>query len=278
MTNQKTWREVFATDSSKRAKSVYCIGFTPRSGSTWLGSILSNSAVLGDPKEYFNLEAAQYAISSSGATDVREYFQYLKAVKQTKSVFGVEMAYNHVSKLVDEGYSDILDDIDEWFFLRRRDYIAQAVSLYRASQSGIFHAYQQKETMPETPYDGDKISRFALAAMASEYLFDAFFTERGITYLEIWYEDMLEMTPTQMVKIFTRRLKISSADIADPDNLEDRTAFRKLSDENSIYLAERFRQEKPEFLEYWDKNRGLKTIPDFMTAHPSYVVKKIRGK
>lgn len=273
MSTQKTWKEVFSTASAKPAKSVYCIGFTPRSGSSWLGGILSKSGVLGDPLEYFNAatpELARYAIPQSGATDVREYFRYLKAVRQTKNVFGVEMAYQHVSKLVDEGYGDMLDDIDEWFLLRRRDYIAQAVSLYRASESGVFHAYQQKETIPETPYNGDKIAGFALAALTSEYLFDAFFTKRGISPLAIWYEDMLEMTPIQMVEIFTQPLEISSAGIADPKNLEDRDSFRKLSDEHSTYLAERFRQEKPEFLKYWDKNRGLKTVPDFMAAHPSY--------
>lgn len=262
---------MFSDNYHVPADKVYCITFTPRSGSTWLGDILTRSGLLGDPKEYFNQEAARFAITHSACTNLQGYYNYLKTVHQTKCVFGYEVAFQHIAKLIDEGYGDIFEDVDNWFLLRRRDYVAQAVSLYRASISGVFHSYQRNGPVPKAPYDGDRIARFALGALASEYNLRQFFETRAITPRELWYEELVAQSPGDILRIFTGPLGLGPEGVQEQETVEIQTSFEKLADDHSESLIQRFKQENPEFISFWDEGRGHRTIPEFMIAHPSYV-------
>lgn len=255
MSKATTWDEVFSSVHSTPADKLYCIAFTARSGSTWLGDILCKTGRLGDPREYFNHMAAKYMISHSTAANLREYYEYIKTVSQTDGVFGVEVSYHQMVKYAQEGYPDLLNDIQTWFFLRRKDYVAQAVSLYRATQSGIFHSPGKAAEVPETPYNASEIERFARSALAAEYYFSQFFENKGIKAKELWYEDLLELQTHEIVNLFLE-------DIGLPRQAAEtiESKFTKLSDSCSENLINRFKSENAEFISYWDEWRGKRAV------------------
>lgn len=270
MNNTLTWDEVFSATYCKPAELVYCIAFTARSGSSWLVDLLTKTRKLGDPREYFNQEAASYAISQSGCRNVRDYFDHIRTVRQSDGVFGLKAAYHHMSKLMDEGYGDLLERVDAWFLLRRRDYVAQAVSLYRASRSGVFHSYQRQGDIADTPYECSPIVRFALGALVAEFHLAEYFRARAITPVELWYEDMVEEGAEAVIHQFLDRLGIDMTE-SEIAAMNIQPSFEKLADERSAALAEQFRRENPAFIAFWDQGRGRKTVPEFMAAHPEYL-------
>jgi len=263
------WKDAFATNPIEPAATVYCIAFTPRSGSTWLGDILHKTGALGDPKEWFNPQSARHAIKQSGCHDIHEYYRYLRTVKQQRGVFGFEIAYQHLALLRKEGYSSLFADINHWFFLRRRDYIAQAVSLHRASRTGIFHSNQQQEkSYPQVDYDNQQIANFALKVVFSEFRFKKYFSDNMLATTDIWYEDFLSMPATEIPNVFRRQLG-QAVDHSGEQAGHD-SDFQKTSDESSSSMISRFREQNPAFVNYWDKHRGLRGVTRFLARHPSY--------
>jgi len=257
-----TWQDIFSAIKPKAPNKVYAIAFTPRSGSTWLGQLLLGSASFGDPKEFFNFQAASYVIRNSGCDNLNSYYEYLRTVKQSDNgVFGYEIAYQHVAKVVSEGFGSLFEDADCWFYLRRRDFIAQAVSLYRAQHSGLYHSYQIEDKVPETPFDAAKIKDIALGIMAAEYNWQTFFRERDIQEAPLWYEDLVTLSEVQIIDEFRVALKLPNASA--PDTGKRNQNLERVSDAHSTLLTERFSQEEASFIAYWNLHRGSKMIAEY---------------
>lgn len=259
MNRLPTWEETFASLPHKPAECIYGIAFTARSGSTWLGQVIAASGVLGDPREYFNQNAASYTVTNSACSNVREYYEYLKTVKQSDGVFGFEIAYFHLSRLLQEGYGDLLDDVGTWILLRRKDYIAQAVSHYKANYTGVFHSTQGAGEVSEAPYDPKEIRKYALALLSAEKDFADFFSRAQVSPAELWYEDLIRLSHAEIVATVIQ-LFGSKLTLANPENQagqpQKKPVLQKLANRNSDEFIERFRKEHPEFVHYWDENRG----------------------
>jgi len=270
--NSNTWEEVFAsTYKGPPAGNVYCIAITARSGSTWLGDLLARSRLLGDPREYFNINAAQYSIHTSGCGSLGDYYRYLRTLRRSGDVFGFEASYYHLEKLIDEGYEEVIDSVGNWFMLRRRNYVAQSVSLYRAKSTGVFHSTQkQGDAIPEVPYDAYEIGRRLLGLMTAEFKMNRLFESRGISPVELWYEDLLNTEPEQIVDLFVRQLGIDTPADSDEQAMNYESSFEKLADNHSDYLIARFEEENPAMIAFWNTHRGEKPIRDFILRHPSY--------
>lgn len=274
MNNRKTWQDIFSAVPSIPAAQTYCIAFTPRSGSTWLGDTLMRSGNFGDPKEYFNIEAANYIISHSKASSLSEYYDYLKTVRQSNGLFGFEVTHQHIVKLTEEGYASVLDDVDFWFRLRRKDFVAQAVSRYRASHTGVYHSYQkQQRALRETPYDQTAIARMALNLMGAEFRLQKFFAEREVEPKNLWYEEITVLPPSRILQMFAG--EIGQPERAPEGNTETAEAsqLEKVSDNNSEALISQFKEKNQVFTDYWDEHRGQKTIGQFCSKHPIYAIK-----
>ncbi|MDZ7782125.1 MAG: Stf0 family sulfotransferase [Halioglobus sp.] len=210
MENWQTWEETFASLPLHPAECVYGIAFTPRSGSTWLGQVIAASGILGDPREYFNQRAANFTVAHSACKNVWQYYNYIKTVKQSDGVFGFEIAYFHLSRLLQEGYESLFNDVVTWLYLRRRDYIAQAVSHYKANYTGVFHSTQKAGEQKEVPYDPAHIKRHALAIMAEEKRFLDFFHRLKVSPAELWYEDLLVLSDEDIVRTVVHSLGLES--------------------------------------------------------------------
>ena len=174
------WDQVFASVPAAEAQRRYCIAFTARSGSSWLESLLTNSGILGIPQEWFNPGAAKNTVTRSGSQDLQEYYRYLKRIKRTGDVFGLELTWPQAKMVFEAGYPTLFDDIQNWFYLRRRDYIAQGVSRYKAIQSGRFHSVQTDRPTVAVEYDGAGIADSILRILSTEFEFNVYFSSTGL--------------------------------------------------------------------------------------------------
>jgi LPS sulfotransferase NodH len=141
------WQEIFESITASEAKQKYCIAFTARSGSTWLGNLIHQTGILGIPQEWFNPGAAKNTVEASACRNIPQYYRYLKVARKNADVFAMELPWPQAQLVFDAGHPNLFDDIQHWFFLKWRDYVALVVSLYKAVGSGHFHSTQVIATL-----------------------------------------------------------------------------------------------------------------------------------
>jgi LPS sulfotransferase NodH len=263
------WHEVFARIAERPPPITYGVAFTPRAGSTYLSDIVRQSRALGSPGEYFNINAAFDSISRAACTRFEDYYDWLTRVRQTNGVFGFEISGPWLERLELDGHLAVLDRVDRWFFLRRRDYVLQAVSLYLAASSGVFHQREgEGEPAPEdsatedfvagsdAAYDAEAIAEAILQLMNGEVQFTRYFRAGGIEAAPLWYEDMVDAPPGDFLCSFAGCIGVTLQD----DQLEQVAAveprLRRGGGERNADYAQRFRKERPEFIAHWDDFRG----------------------
>ena len=244
----------------RRARLSYGIAFTPRSGSTYLSDLVRQSRALGSPGEYFNINAAFDSISLAACTRFEDYYAWLSRVRQTNSVFGFEISAPWLQRLAQDGHLGVLDSVQQWFFLRRRDYVLQGVSLFLAMQSGVFHQRddqaEEGESSGSPEFDADAITESILQLMNGEVVFNRHFRDRGVTPRELWYEDIVDLPPADFLEDFAQQLGVdlSSEDRARIAGIEPR--LQRSGDGRNSAFAQRFREERADFVAHWDEYRG----------------------
>ncbi len=267
------WANIFRTVNAREANKLYGIAFTPRSGSTYLGDVLSKSGCLGNPKEWFNPPLRQRMILESGCRDLKQYYRHVKSVHRTRKVFGVELTWHHLKLAMDFSGEDLFTDIQSWFFLRRRDYVAQGVSLHKAVESGVFHSTQAARGVrpkKQARYNGLQIAKHILRTMQQESALKHYFSKRGIQPIPLWYEEVVAIDPAELVNTFLSSLDLplDSAHHLGPNELE--SGHTKLADRSNNDMIAQFREDHTEFLQYWDENRGNKFARAFVKEYPQY--------
>ena len=143
------------------AISSYIIAATPRSGSTLLCDLLSGTGIAGQPHSYYRREdildyARTWGVSSPDVIGDEAFERtYLEAVRRAGAaqtgIFGLRLMWSSVAELsarLSAIHPDRLDDSVRfelafgkplYIHLSRRDKVAQAVSLLKAKQSGLWH-------------------------------------------------------------------------------------------------------------------------------------------
>lgn len=258
-----TWEEVFARISKRPRPKTYGIAFTPRSGSTWISDVVRQSRALGSPGEYFNINAAFDSISLAACTSLEDYYAWLSRVRQTTGVFGFEISWPWLDLLEKEGKLSLLQGVDYWFLLRRRDFVLQAVSLYLASSSGVFHlrdegeqGAQQRVESADVEYDADAIAESVLQVMHGEFYLNRYFKALDKEPQPLWYEDLIEQGPQDFLYRFAQQISVALSP-GDHERIDAiQPSLRKSGGERNGEFAARFRQERPEFIAHWDEYRG----------------------
>lgn len=240
-------------------KRLYVIFIIARSGSTWLTEQAKLSGVLGTPQEHLNEsfvhgEEAALGCEPPGVLGIRNINMYLKHVADTHcsrdGLAGLQLSRWQASWL-----SEMLESPGLiWkhvvpFYLRRENIVAQAISLSRSVQSGVFHAYQtrtmdNKRKYENTGYDEVVLREWCSYLFENEQWFEEFFLKQGITPHRFTYEDMLEDMGSVL-----QWMRAEIAGIYEPRFIETLPGEIRLmrSDKNSKW-EQRFRTENPEFL------------------------------
>lgn len=197
--------------------SAYIICGTPRSSSTLLCEMLAETGVSGCPNSYFrSVDIAEWAEgwgvpAATSADDIVFDANYLAAMirEGTKGtgVFGLRLMWGSVADaeaLLSRQYGvHTIPELFERAFgktlymhLSREDKLAQAISLVRAEQSGLWHLKADGSVLEgvETPqpnhYDGQRIAAVIDGLERDDAAWNAFFGEHQIKPLRFSYDSV----------------------------------------------------------------------------------------
>ena len=181
--------------------SRYLICSSPRTGSTLLGQMFYDSRVAGDPLEYLN--SAYMAAAYQRFGNFRSVDDYLAALEKYRTsdngVFGMKIHWSHFEKIFKDESSKLsfLNRWDKIFFIRRRNKILQAVSLFRASRSNVWSSLDQDFQSGGSLPSGDSfqpvlLSKFLQYVIWQDQSWEARLHQLARPFEVIYYEDMVK--------------------------------------------------------------------------------------
>lgn len=141
----------FDFEDAGRADRTYIIASTYRSGSTHLCMRLWGTGVLGAPFEYLNYENEMRVLQSRfKATSPQDYLRKLMQHRTSANgVFGIKVHFPHFSAAL-RRYPELLSDLApvQFIYIKRRDVVAQAVSLAKAFQTRAWLSLSGRSRLP----------------------------------------------------------------------------------------------------------------------------------
>jgi LPS sulfotransferase NodH len=212
-----------------RPERSYVVCATPRSGSTLLCATLAATGVAGRPEEFFEARAAtgvprrprEYfdgatvervpdaeppVAAYSDLRGVRDYADHVTAVLERgttpNGVFGAKLMWMHVGDLVAlarrvpgldaadlRAVLDALLGDPHYVWVRRRDRVHQAVSLWRAMQTQAWRAGGGRGANDRAEYDFRALDHLVRRLRRDDDAWEAWFAEQEIAPLTLVYEE-----------------------------------------------------------------------------------------
>jgi LPS sulfotransferase NodH len=225
----------------------YIICTLPRSGSTYLCEALAGTGLAGNPKEWFSPPYYHRAPSST------EYLTRIIAHGTRNGVFGAKLHLDqidnfktHLRRFLSQPaarFDHLLFDTFphlSFIWLKRRDKVAQAVSLYRAQYTGEFlRPRRPDEPGPSKalvpPYDETIIRGHMEVLKAQETVWSEIFRTCAIEPLVIIeYEDFVNAFEETIAHVLQKLGLSVPAKISRPD-------MRRQADELSSAWIAKFR-------------------------------------
>jgi LPS sulfotransferase NodH len=186
---------------------TYLIASTPRSGSHFLGHLLFNTGALGSPLEYFEPEHARKWVAKLGAEDFETVLTRLYQCRTSKSGwFGVKAHWSQFAPIaaIDELLQFL--DIRTYIAIRRRDRLAQAISVVVAQQTQAWISFQAAGREPVYNFSSIRAAISMIDSQVSKW--DAFFAANLISPLIVDYEDLV-IDPDSVVEKIMRDLGVA---------------------------------------------------------------------
>ncbi|RWC49227.1 MAG: Stf0 sulfotransferase [Mesorhizobium sp.] len=241
----------------------YIICGTPRTGSTLLCKLLASTNTAGDPHSFYRRQdvaewAEEWKLPDRNTMSELEFnVAYLNAAiasgKGGTGIFGLRLMrenLDELSEILDRIFPQLPSDsarLEKGFgrilyiHLSREDKLAQAVSLIKAEQTGLWHIAPdgteiERVAPPKEPqYDFERIQREVTELEAYDAAWNIWFGEQGITPLRVGYE-RLSSNPATMLLSICKALGVQA-----PDAEDVRPGVAKLSDDTSLDWMRRYR-------------------------------------
>jgi LPS sulfotransferase NodH len=195
----------------------YIICTAPRTGSTLLAQALTSTGRAGKPNEFFDIYEHNEAfwLKTLNIANPAEYLpKIIDAGTTENGVFGLKLLWHQspalmakvkaaipaLAKGADNGLSHALlsvafDTPMQYVWLRRRNKLAQAISYYRASRTGIWRTTAAGPTSGdpslEPEFDYELISQFLSAVTSFDALWQQFFQRNRLKVLMLVYENLV---------------------------------------------------------------------------------------
>lgn len=181
-----------------------------------------------------------------------DYLRELERRRTTPNgVFALKVHWHTYAPLRERtGFGfELLSQPISWVHIRRRDHVAQAVSQVRASQSWVW-SVAASDSAPTTPvvspplvvdaerYDDDALVAAFHLVRDGTLQWQRFFAERGITPIEVAYEDLAADHEGTVGRVLGE-LGFSGVAVPAP-------SLRRQADEVSAQWADRFRRLHPD--------------------------------
>lgn len=188
-------------------KLRYLICSTPRCGSNLVCDFLHSTMLAGDPLEYLNRRfIAGYLRSKKFDANCRiDLNRYLGIMERRRTssngYFGIKMHFEHLQSIFANDLSkssDFLARFDQVVVLRRRDKIAQSVSLHRArvtqlwtSEDKRFLSSDELRGLREVEFHPEAIAKALQDIIVQEQAWDRILKQSGKSFEIIWHEDFI---------------------------------------------------------------------------------------
>lgn len=243
----------------------YIICATPRTGSTLLCDLLASTKAAGKPDSYFmsNMDPAWAEQLGFPARDRLSDADYGVAILQAAmtagkgqtGIFGLRLMrkdLDDLSALIDKVFPGHPSDKERlqaafgkilYIHLAREDKLAQAVSMVKAEQTGLWHVAPDGSELerlapPKEPeYDFDRIAGKLALLEQYDAAWLTWFAAQGIDPLRVGYES-LSADPAKAVSRICKALGVSEPA---PDSLKPGVA--KLADSISLEWMRNYRRD-----------------------------------
>lgn len=175
-------------------KSPYVIFFTGRCGSTLLTRLIKDTHLAGDPNEFFNIGY----VKTYSPMPLHAYLAEIVRTTSSNGFFGLEIDWIHLRFL-----DYILDfagifppEKTTFFYMTRRDIVAQAWSFASAKATGVWQSYRATSdphiSHPTTQILDDRtIWHEIILILEAEMKFEKFFKRYRIKPTRIDYEMLM---------------------------------------------------------------------------------------
>lgn len=241
----------------------YIICGTPRSGSTLLCGLLASMKQAGDPDSYFRPQdigmwAEQWGLPRRDTMNGREFNAlYLQAViragRAGTGMFGLRLMRENleaVTALLDQLFPRLPSDrcrferafgLLRYIHLSREDMVAQAISLIKAEQTGLWHIAPdgteiERVAPPKEPhYDYQRIRREVMQLESWNAAWHAWFDAQGIEPLRVNYRSLSANPAATLISI------CEALGVQAPQAQDIQPSVAKLSDAISSDWQQRFR-------------------------------------
>lgn len=240
----------------------YFICTSPRSGSTLLCKLLSESGVAGAPNSHFHTPSLSrwlevYGLNAGQFTNSTDAFHTILAAaiergKAGTDIFGLRLQRHSFDffmeqlRTADPSASCDADCIERAFgktlfvYLNRENKLDQAISYVKAKQSGLWHRAPdgtelERLSAPAAPvYDAQAITAQIEASRAMETAWEAWFATQAVEPLRLCY-DALAADPLAVTGNVLTALGVSSEGLKGLP-----VPVAKLADATSRDWAERY--------------------------------------
>lgn len=241
---------------------AYIICGTPRTGSTLLCKLLASTGTSGDPHSFYRRQdvpewAEDWKLAARDTMGELEFnIAYLDATitagKGGTGIFGLRLMRENLDELsavLDLIFPGLASDTARfekafgrvlYIHLSRENKLAQAVSLVKAEQTGLWHIAPdgteiERVAPPKEPqYDFERIKREVVKLETHDAAWDIWFAEQGISPLRIGYEN-LSSNPAATLLIICEALGVRA-----PDLQAVRPGVARLSDGTSLDWMRRY--------------------------------------
>jgi LPS sulfotransferase NodH len=169
--------------------------FTNRCGSTMVCSAMSRVGLAGRPNgllnyEFLHCEALRGDTESVGVTSLQGYLQYcVDHYGSPSGSFTFKTSVHQFNFLIELGYMETALAGAKVIWVRRRNVVAQAVSLWTALQDGRWTSLHDQPPAPSLTYDEVGILQAARSIYEDNAWFEMLFDYHRISPITIWYED-----------------------------------------------------------------------------------------
>ncbi len=216
--------------------------FPSRSGSNYFGQLLSSTGWFNEIAESFNHLQLAKIRERKGLADTHEAVQWMIDNRGTEHAFGFKAGFFVLTGAVETGFLSEVIDRTEVVLLRRRDRIAQGISLEKMKLTGRRHSRQPLERpLRDDDYDGDSIRRQVLNIINTEKKLADCAERLGKTAPLYYYEDICAEPETHVRKV------CDLLGLEMPENYAPtKVRLKVLRDELSERWADRFRNEYPD--------------------------------
>lgn len=180
-------------------KRMIGIAALPRSGSTYLADLMTNTGLLGQPNEFYNPHVLRKQFPGRGKTLADCAMLARELGTSPNDVVGIKFFAAHFPS------TDPTFKISDWFgepvwvWLRRRDMLGQAISFLIARQTLAYTANATAQSVPK--YSSVLIAETLHKCCVQDAQWRAYFNRTQISPLEIEYEDLTQDPESALRKI-----------------------------------------------------------------------------